>query len=261
MKWYERTVAVCGALILALAGLAWYFGDQTLKWAIEVSEPTFLAFGALSIVLLWAQLRSAGIQEREQNVWKRVVCLHEYFSDVPRMNRSEDVRKYLRELHVEKPPSAYYPLTEEHANLIIRDSGTDTRPPAKVVVSRYLNDWEDFCGAISVGVIDEDYAREMEGARLIDTFFGYRAAIDRFRDSHREDAKTSNGTNAALPFANKVYIELQTIALRWHQIRREELKDEEVRIANANEEADEIRKAAMRPSRGVSPKARDKEQT
>ena len=58
------------------------------------------------------------------------------------------------------------------------DKGDTQRARASTLISRYLNDWEDFCGAISVGVVDENYARSMEGGRLIDAFFGYRKVIE-----------------------------------------------------------------------------------
>lgn len=111
LTWYEVLTAVMGLLILVAAFVTWWFGDRTLKWAVDVAAPTCLAWGALSIILLWAQLRAAYSQERAEQVWKRVMCLHQHFHDVPRLELTDAVRGYLRELGVQSPPSAYSPLT------------------------------------------------------------------------------------------------------------------------------------------------------
>jgi hypothetical protein len=258
MQRYERLTALTAIAILAISALAWWCGDRDLKWAVEISEPAFLALGALSIILLWAQLRAAHYQEIEQNVWKRVMCLHEHFKDVPRSEATEAVREYLRGLGVLNPPSAYHPLTREQALVVEQDTGTDERPPARILFIRYLNDWEDFCGAISVGVIDEDYSREMEGLRLIDAFFGYREVINILREKRANDARRRQGETGAPPFVNKLYYELQVVALRWHQKRSEEWQAQEEKLVAANKAADELRKAASETSHGVPPKARDR---
>lgn len=222
------------------------------------SSPTFLAFGALSIVLLWAQLRVSTNQEREENIWKRVVCLNEHFHDGPRLELTEAVREYLRELGIHAPPSAHSPLTRKQAEEIEADQGNEKRPPAKVLIIRYLNDWEDFCGAIAVGVIDEEYAIEMEGARLIDAFFGYREAINIFRETRAaaHAGKMSSTSTGAPPFVNKLYYEMQRIALKWHKRRTDEWKIQEAKVDAVNREADLLRDKA-RALTGVPPKARD----
>lgn len=260
LKWYEVLTGALGLLILLGAFATWWFGDRTLKWAVDVAAPTCLAWGALSIILLWAQLRAANNQELAEQVWKRVMCLHQHFHDVPRLELTDAVRNYLRELGIHSPPSAYSPLTPEQAKVIEHDKGNDNRPPAKVLISRYLNDWEDFCGAISVGVIDEEYAIEMEGSRLIDAFFGYREVINIFRESRAHDGKVGAGATGAPPFVNKLYYELQQIALRWHKKRTEEWKMQQEKVAEVNRAADALRDKA-RELTGVPPKAKEKLET
>jgi len=258
LKWYERVTLRLAALILAAAAVAWFFGSETLEWAVHVSEPAFIAIGALSVILVWAQVRSASVLEREQNIWKRVLCMHEHFNDVPRPERAESVRRYLLEIGVTNPPSAYRPLTSQQSDVIVSDTGNEHRAPAKVLITLYLNDWESFCGAIAIGAVDEDYARDMEGTRLIDAFFGYREVINRFRAAYEGDSKSSNGSTAAEPFAHKLYIELQETALKWHLSRCAELKAQEKRLAAVNQEADAKRAEAKRQER-IFPKARDRD--
>lgn len=255
VKWHEIMTAIIGALIFIAAFLAWWFGDRNLKWAVDIAAPTCLAWGALSIILLWVQLRSASRQEKDEAVWKRVEYLHEHFQDVPRLAVTEAVRGYLCELGIRSPPAAHNPITREQAEAIKNDKGTEARPPAEVLLTRYLNDWEDFCGAISVGVIDEGYAYEMEGNRLIHAFFGYREVINIFRETDGDDGKVRSRATGTPSFANKLYLELQRIALRWQKKRTEELSVQEERIVDANREADRLRSEAL-ASAGVLPRAR-----
>lgn len=255
VKWHEIVTAIIGALIFFAAFLAWWFGDRNLKWAVDLAAPTCLAWGALSIILLWVQLRSASRQERDEAVWKRVEYLHEHFHDVPRLQVTEAVREYLCELGIHSPPSAHNPISREQAEAIKHDKGKETRPPAEVLLTRYLNDWEDFCGAISVGVIDDNYAFEMEGNRLIHAFFGYREVINIFRETEVDDGKLRAPATGTPSFANKLYLELQRVALRWQKKRTEELSVQEQRMADANREADRLRNEAL-ASAGVLPRAR-----
>lgn len=228
-----------------------------MRWAVDVASPTALCLGALSIILLWAQLRSVSRQERQEGIYKRIMCLHEHFHDVPRLDLTEAVRKYLySELSIHSPPSAKNPLTPEHAEVINNDAGTHDRPPARVLVTRYLNDWEDFCGAIRSGVIDENYAMALEGARLVDAFFGYREAINTFRETRsRIPDKVKDGATGGPPIANKLYYELQRVALEWHRKRTEEWNVLEKKIVAANREADRLRFEAQALA-GVQPKAK-----
>lgn len=253
-QWYERGIVGAGVFLLLLSVAAWWCGTRNLEWAVHVAEPMFLAFGALSIILLWAQLRITNIQDRNSNIWKRVVCYHEYFKELPQTSRAEELRRYFHELGIEKPPSAYHPLDETVVDRIWADKGTADRAPGPVILSRYLSDWEDFCGAISVGVVDEDYAREMEGTRVIAAFFGYRAAINKMRHLQSQDSKARPTPWSATPFANKFFLELQKIATRWHVKRCTELAEEQERIRKADLAADDARTAS-----GVPAKAWDHE--
>jgi hypothetical protein len=253
MRWYERATALAGLTIIVISAAAWWCGPHTVEWAIHISEPAFLAVGALSIILLWAQLRAASAQEHEENVWKRIMCLHEHFKDIPRLERSEPVRKYLLTTFPNRaPPSAYFPLTDDEVAKIMADRGDAGTARGDTLIYRYLNDWEDFCGAISVGVVDEDYARSMEGGRLIDAFFGYRKVIEAYREKHTK-AQQSADPNAASAFAHVAYTELQDVAIRWHEIRHNEKMIQDARIAAADELADSIRRGVKS---GVTPKAK-----
>lgn len=107
-----------------------------------------------------------------------------------------------------------------------------------------------------LGVIDEEYAIAMEGARLMDAFFGYREGINIFREARAHDGKMSDGATGAPPFANKLYYELQSVALRWHKKRSEEWSVLNEKIGAANREADRLRDEAQ-ASGGVQPKARE----
>jgi len=133
------------------------------------------------------------------------------------------------------------------------DKGDTQRARASTLISRYLNDWEDFCGAISVGVVDENYARSMEGGRLIDAFFGYRKVIEEFREKHTKAQQSTVDPNAASTFASVVFTELQDVAIRWHEIRHNEKTVQDQRIEAADKVADSIRRGVKS---GVTPWAK-----
>src|SRR5690349_7541943 len=151
---YECTMSGIAFVFVGLGFLAWFCGTRSLEAAVRIAEPVLLGLGTLSIVLLWAQFR-------ESNVWNRLISYHQFFSEVPSTPRAQLLMRVLSvELGIDVPPSAYQPLTAEQVQRIWSDKGDNERQPAKEIVRAYLNDFEHFCGAINVGLIDEEYARE-----------------------------------------------------------------------------------------------------
>jgi hypothetical protein len=236
---YERAMALSAFLIFALGAAAWWYGPRTLDWAVRIAEPVFLGFGALSIILLWAQLRAANAQEREASVrqqeanareeensmWKRVLTFHEHFERVPSEPRAQALRQYLLELGITDPPTAYKPIDEIVAAKVMADQGTPTRPtPGKVIVIEYLNDFERFCGAIRAGVVNEKYAHDMRGTRVIDTCYGFSAFITLYRE--RQEAAAKGQTK----FRSQSFCEIRLLGKKWFEKRSLEQAEHERRM-------------------------------
>jgi hypothetical protein len=235
LKWYEYAMGACGAAIFWLGYKAWQWGPHTVEWAVQVAEPLFLAVGALSIILLWAQMRAANAQERETGLWKRVLTFHEHFDRVPSEPRADALRRYFIELGIADPPTAYHPIDNSVVAKIMGDQGTATRPtPGRTIVIEYLNDFERFCGAIRVGVVNNDYACELRGTRVIDTFFGFKSFILEYR--RRMDAAAlarANPTHMTV-FKSRVFRELEKIGESWLERRTTEENQHRKRILDAD---------------------------
>jgi hypothetical protein len=192
----------------------------------------FLGLGALSIILLWAQLRAANAQEQEANArekdnstWKRVLTFHEHFDRVPSEPRAQALRQYLLELNITDPPTTYRPIDEDIAEKIMSDSGTSARPtPGRVILIEYLNDFERFCGAIRAGVVNEDYARDLRGTRVIDACYGFSAFVTLYRQ--RQDLAAKGRTK----FRSQSFCELRLLGEKWFKMRAQEQAEHEARI-------------------------------
>jgi hypothetical protein len=250
---YEYAMGSLAFGIVGLGVLAWYFGTRSWDAAVRIAEPVLLGLGTLSIVLLWAQFR-------ESNIWNRLISYHQFFSEVPSPPRAQLLMRVLSmEPGIEAPPSAYQPLSTEQVERIWSDKGDNGRPPAKEIVRAYLNDFEHFCGAINVGLVDEEYARELRGTRVIDAYFAYAEAIVRIRKEQEDQAETRVLAGSPEPFTSKYYLELQRTATRWHERRRRERELQQQLVEAANTKADRVRAAILRGAeRGVPAIAKDR---
>ena len=93
----------------------------------------------------------------------------------------------------------------------------------------YLNDFEEFCGAIRAGVVNENYARELEGDRTINAYFAFVEFINLIRneaeESGRREIDKSDGTDETKQlreYRRKPYQELRSIAVSWRKRREKE---------------------------------------
>lgn len=248
-KHYEWAMGFAAVAIIAAGVTAWFFSEhRSIAEAVHIAEPVFLGMGALSIILLWAQLR-------ETNVWNRLLSYHQFFEEVPKTPLSDGVREALTAMGIEKPPTAYMPMSKDFVEKLWLKTADGKVQPAKFLVQSYLNEFEHFCGAISVGIVDEEYARELRGTRVIDAFFGYHEFIKKIRTEQEGDAKTRIPSASAEPFTSKYYLELQIVATRWHGRRKKELEDQEKLVSEADAKADEVRNNILQ--RGVPAKARN----
>jgi len=180
------------------------------------------------------------------SVWKRVLAYHDYFDQVPAPGKADVLRMYLLELEIREPPTAYRPIDVNVTEKIWQDQGNSHRPPGRVVVHNYLNDFEQFCAAVKEGVVDDSYARELRGTRVIDAFFGYQCIINKTREVQEKDAETRTDSGAAPPFQSKYFLELQLIATKWHAKRAQELDDLGKRVKAADAEAEKVLREAER---------------
>lgn len=245
---YEWILGLLAAAILASGFLAWYFSpEQNIEAALKAAEPTFLGLAALSVILIWAQ-------QRDENLWKRILSYHQFFSEFPSPQRVDPLIRALQEMGISESPNAYKPFTPEQVQRIMDDKGGADRRRAKTLVLSYLNAYEQFCGAINMGIVDEEYARDMRGSRVIDAYFGFYEFIRRCREDQDREAAARTAEGAAEPFASKLYLELQLVATSWHETRRKQREQRQRLIDAVDRRAEAVRNSI---GRGVSGRAKN----
>jgi hypothetical protein len=210
-----------GVFVYARLPASTSVGDKAL-----VVQCDFLALGLLSVfALLWEMRQSAA--------WKRVLSYHEYFSDLPGQDRVNAMYACLARLQLGIPSSGE-PLSLDGAKAILADVGVacadgSRSPTGRKLVNDFLNDYEEFCGAVNAGVVSESYARELEGSRTINAYFGFKEVIELIRDEEAKGRQSSSerrtGAVAAAelqPFRTKPYHELRKVAVAWKRRRESE---------------------------------------
>lgn len=249
LRWYEVTVVALAMAVFVAAGLAWRLDpERGLNRAVEIAEPTFVALGTLSVFLLWVQMRQA-------NTWNRVTTYHQFFPEFPATAKREAVRKgFGRVLGYSHPPTFYRPISGADARKVNEDPGTPDEPPLGTHLRWYLNEFELFCGAINCGMVDEEYARELQGSRVIDAYFGYVEFIDLLRREQEAEARKRGHSHELPAFRSKFFLELQKTAIAWHQKRHQELRELETVIEDADRRAKAVLDGVQ--NRGVSGKAK-----
>jgi hypothetical protein len=173
--------------------------------------------GVSSLLLLWAQLRHAAILGK-------LTSYHDHFHDLPNISKVRDLYKVLGRCKV-SAPNWHTPLTEKDRATLLADQepAPDT---AELVVREYLNDFEEFASAIKCGLIDEDYAYELEATRALNAYYGFRPLVNHW---HAEDKEKSERSGGAIPVTTNYYGELKSIAERW-RLRKQAESENEAKI-------------------------------
>lgn len=187
-------------------------GDLLFKDAMELTA-FWVGLPALLAVLH---------QTRNDTRWNGVLSYHDYFDELPVQQKLNDLYKVLNVCSVEIP-TLLKPLSEEDFQKIdaaAKPGSAETtaleglRP--RGVVRAYLNDFEEFAGAVEQGVVDEDYAYSLEGTRVLVAYFGFRAFIESDRKTDKEEECKMNLKGKDIDFlVPKSYLLLERLAKRW----------------------------------------------
>jgi hypothetical protein len=195
----------------------------------RIVESTLLGFGLLSVWLLIAQLR-------QTTSWNRVLSYHDYFGELPSSDRANQLYLCLHRLDI-PVPSCAAPISRESAEKLWTDEGIEGRDGTyrqvgERVIREYLNDFEEFCGAIRACVVSESYACELEGDRTINAYFAFEEVIKIIRKEAEASGRAeARGTqdDAAMErrlqlYRRSPYLELRTIAISWRSRREKEYR-------------------------------------
>lgn len=219
---------ILGAGIISASAVAFarLRPDATFSERAQILEITLLAFGLLSILLLIAQLR-------QTRAWNRVLSYHEYFGELPGSDRTDQLYLCLHRLGLHEPTSSK-PLSTDDAKALWDDEGIAGRDGicrhvGRRVIREYLNDFEEFCGAVRAGVLNENYVRELEGDRTINAYYGFEEVIKLTREEaadsgRREQSPDTRSTMAQKlrEYRRKPYQELRMVAETWRARRAKE---------------------------------------
>jgi hypothetical protein len=201
-----------GAALLFVAGvLLRSKNHQFYEIASKAAELIVLAAGLFSVLLVREQLiaQEEQLNENHQQMvadhkWKTYISYHQLFGGgVP----PESVHKPM------------YALATEHNFIQNFDEMGQEMPEAALrgciddigmrqVIRPYLDEFETFSAAVNAGIVDEEYARTLEGSRVIRNFTVFRALIKHLQRGH--------------PMA---YVELEKLANKWAERKAREEDD------------------------------------
>lgn len=190
-------------LLAALSFVSFAIGVWQCHWQTQLfkcAELLMYSAGLFSILLvrrqLWTQEKQNGrsLQQLiDDHKWKTHCSYHQHFPSVP----PEDVRAKAYSMAEEMGFLGAFDgrgiSISEDVKRAILDS-----PEAWKVFRSYLDYFEEFCGAINAGLVDEGYASSLQGTRVVRNFTVFERLIKHYQDE-----------------AATAYVELTKVAVRW----------------------------------------------
>jgi hypothetical protein len=156
--------------------------------------------GVVGLFLVWQQIRIS-------NVWNRANTQHALLSNLPSLELEERLWKI-----VESLPQENRRLLPTACTIIYEDVSH------WVTIKTFLNKHEQLCAAINTGTIDDRYAYDVHGVKIVDAFLIFEAYIEFIR------AKSSDAT---------IYLELEKVATHWSataSMEKEAVKAEQAQM-------------------------------
>ncbi len=213
-----EAVAISSFVIVVLVGVwaLWEIPKQEFNRAeiLKTIEAVVGGLGVSSLLLLWAQLRHTAILAK-------LTSYHLHFHDLPTLSKVRDLYTVLERCQV-PVPTWHSPMSESDRAKLVADKAAPPRT-AELVVREYLNDFEEFASAINCGLVDEDYAYQLEASRLLTAHYGFRQMINHW---HAEDRQISERLGGNVPETTNYYGELRSVAERWKDRKQAENQKE-----------------------------------
>lgn len=141
------------------------------------------SLGLVSLFLLWWQIRK-GI------AWNKLSATREHYNDLPSQENEIGLQNKLRGIGIDP----YKPLTEEQVGKVFDD------PELFLQLKLYLNKYEVYCAALAAGLMDEEYARALVGAKVVVLMEVFEKLINRQRKERDLDV---------------IWIEIERLAAEW----------------------------------------------
>lgn len=182
--------------------------DRTVAAAMSVVQTGAVIVGLLSLVLIARQIRTTASQAAHSAAINSALTYHQYFGDLITVQVRRQLGHVANTCGFSNARKLGNPMDQDAVKCIKRSPNHDS------VVAQYLDEFEEFCGAIHAKLLNEDYAYGLEGTRVIRAWDVFSPYILETR-TETQDFRT--------------YVELERIARSWTERR----KAEDAKEANA----------------------------
>lgn len=152
---------------------------------VPILQLILMLLGLFSVILLWWQIR-------QNALWNKLHTHHEFSKDTTSPDRERVLNQAMRKfgMHADED------LSKEIVDRIFDDEET------LLAVKNFLNDYEGFCAAVNVGIIDDAYAYGVDAYRTIRAYRRFGVFIEEVRRRIKNPES---------------YLELEKVALKWER--------------------------------------------
>lgn len=208
MKGFATVFAFCVAVVVGV--VIWMIPSEqrSVSAAMSVVQTGAVVVGLLSLVLIARQIRTTAAQAAHTAAINSALTYHQYFGDLITVQVRRQLSHVSNTCGFSDARKKGEPMDDNAVKCIKRSPNHDA------VVAQYLDEFEEFCGAIHAKLLNEDYAYGLEATRIIRTWAVFKPYILATR-KETEDFRT--------------YVELERIAGSWTERR----KAEDTKEANA----------------------------
>lgn len=190
---FALTVAAgCGVIVCRMAP-----GERNYASVAAVIQTGAICIGLLSLVLIARQTRTTATLSKINNY-------HQFFGDLITTETRQKMRDLAQTCRFTAEMEEQRPLTANSVTLL-------QDPLNRPVMSSYLDEFEEFCGAVHAGAVSEEYAYRLEATRVIRTWVVFEPFIKAMR------GKAEN---------ERCYREIARLASDWQARRVKESSEE-----------------------------------
>ena len=199
---FSGTVAIGSAIAIFMMPAE----DRSATSIAAVLQTAAVLVGLLSLILIARQIRASAWQAEHAAATAKALAYHQFFGDLITITTREQIEHVSEQCQFKDARKSGKEMTPA-AVVLVKAS-----PAHDAVVACYLDEFEEFCGAILTNLLDEDYSYKLEGNRVIRAWRVFKPYIEQARLDN-DDPRT--------------WLELQRVAERWADRRAKEDAQEE----------------------------------
>lgn len=187
---FALTVGACAAFLI------WKLDPEarTPGGIAAIVQTAAVLVGLLSLILIAKQIRATAAQAANAAAISQSLAYHQFFGDLVTVEVHEKIRKAAAECGFADARKKGEPMSPAAVACIKENETHDA------VVACYLDEFEEFCGAIHAGLLDADYAYGLEATRVIRTWKVFEPYVVACRGETGD---------------HRTYLELETVAATW----------------------------------------------